>query len=631
MRRRAAEGRVRLCVVSYAHLSQMVRQVVGEFEAAAEIEVVEVSFETAVQLARDRERQGLADAFVSAGSNGALLRQSLRTPTALIKVSGYDLLLALRAARQVSRRVGIITYGETIAELDSVKGLLDVQIIQRAYRTRDEAQAHFEDLVAQGCEAVVGSSIVVELAQERGLHGILAYSTSAIREGIQDGIDAARSARREAARYAQLNGVLHNLQEAVLAVDSDGYVIALNPPIEDLLRLPRHVLLGRLLDDVASEISLTETLRSGVEEKRSVCLIHRREWVMNRTLMRENDQIVGAMVTLHDAASIQEVETQLRSERKSRQFPVARWRLDHLLGSSTAFVAAKEAAKRYAQTDKTVLITGESGTGKELFAQAIHNAGSRQGRPFVAVNCAAVPETLLESELFGYEEGSFTGSRRGGKRGLLETAHTGTLFLDEIGDMPIALQTRFLRVLQEREVMRVGGSMPIPVDLRVIAATHQPLEELIAQRRFRPDLFYRLNILRIKLPTLKERQEDIDALALALLARSLRGLGSSLDAAALLEPLLPRLLDYDWPGNVRELENICERIAVYFTHSSQTAYADFRIDCPELFRAAGTADETPRSLAQLLDDFNGSRNEVARALGISRSTLWRRMREAGLD
>jgi propionate catabolism operon transcriptional regulator len=234
--------------------------------------------------------------------------------------------------------------------------------------------------------------------------------------------------------------------------------------------------------------------------------------------------------------------------------------------------------------------------------------------------------------LFGYEEGAFTGSRRGGKRGLFETAHTGTLFLDEIGDMPLSLQTRLLRVLQEREIIRVGGVAPIPVDVRVIAATHQPLQQMMAERRFRQDLYYRINTLRLGLPPLRERLDDIGALAHMLVARSLARLGSTLDAAQVLAPLMPYLVAYAWPGNVRELENIADRIAVHLLQIHPVAlvrYAGLRDDCPELFteEQGGEVEDLKTRLANELKLNNGSRTLAAQKLGISRSTVWRWMKE----
>jgi propionate catabolism operon transcriptional regulator len=273
--------------------------------------------------------------------------------------------------------------------------------------------------------------------------------------------------------------------------------------------------------------------------------------------------------------------------------------------------------------------------GKELFAQSIHNESARAGRPFVAVNCAAFPEALLESELFGYEEGAFTGSRRGGKRGLFETAHTGTLFLDEIGDMPLHLQTRLLRVLQEREITRLGATAPIPVDVRVIAATHQRLHEMIAERRFRQDLYYRINTLRLALPPLRDRREDVALLAQVLVERCLQRLMATLDARRALAPLMPRLMAYGWPGNVRELENLAERIAVFlsqFDRLEDIRYDELRHECPELFADQADAPDVPRlasrsNLREVLAAQGGNRRKAAQQLGVSRSTLWRWIRE----
>lgn len=635
--------KARLCFLSYAHLSRMAMEVAAEFAAVADIEFVDRAFDDAVAQAREREQAKAVDAFVSAGSNAALLKAALSAPVATIKVTGYDILVALRTARQFDQRVAIITYGDTIAELDAARALLDIEIAQRAYRTLQDARIAFDELVAQGFRVFIGSSIVVEQAEAAGLRGILAYSAASVRQGFQDAVELARAAQRDAARYDQLNGVLHNLQEAVLAVDVNGVVIALNTPMERVLGQLRAAVMGRRLDDVHPLLSLTDTLASGAEERQRVTQIDRREWLVNRTLMRERGEVVGAVVTLYDATTIEQADTALRTQRRSRQHPSARWHFDQLQGDSVAFARARASAQRFAQSGKTILITGESGTGKELFAQAVHNASARANRPFLAINCAAVPETLLESELFGYEEGAFSGSRKGGKVGLLEAAHTGTLFLDEIGDMPVLLQTRLLRVLQEREVVRVGGVMPVPVDVRVVAATNQPLDELVQNRRFRADLYYRLNILRLRLPPLRDRGADVHTLARSFVARSLHELGCRIPAEELLAPLAARLQSYAWPGNVRELENVCERMAVVFSGRSQlnaAGYDDLAADCPELFAAAagtGTgmapdpASASPQAIADALAACGGRRAEAARRLGISRSTLWRRLKDGELQ
>jgi len=625
--------RPRICFLAYRHIAELAAPIVAEYAHRADIVVIEAAFDVALSIARERMKAGAVDVFISAGANGAILRKNLDAPVAIIQLDGFSLLQALLKARGKSTRVGVVMYGRTIPELEDVKDILKLEVAQYAYETTEDARRCCERLKQDGFKVIVGSSVVVETAEAQGLHGMLAYSPNGIRRGFDDAIELARVARLESGRYQQLNSVLGNLQEAVLAVDRRHTVIAMNARMRQLLN-ESGPLLGKPLDAVASELSLVQTMETGAEERSVVLRFARRDWVANRTPIREHGEIVGAAVTLYDPQIIAEADTSLRIQQRKRQV-AARYSFDDLVGDSPSFLRAAHTARRFARTDLTVLIIGESGVGKELFAQAIHNASARAGQPFIALNCAAFPEALLESELFGYEEGAFTGSRRGGKRGLFEAAHTGTLFLDEIGDMPLSLQTRLLRVLQEREITRVGGVATIPVDVRVIAATHQPLQEMIAERRFRQDLYYRINTLRLALPALRERPMDIVPLAQTLVGRSLRRLGSALDPGPALEPLLPYLAAYSWPGNIRELENIADRIAVYllqFDDPASIEYDGLREDCPELYLPEklgmdDDADHLRRRVEAELRRNKGNRTAAAQKLGVSRSTLWRWMKE----
>lgn len=626
-----AASRPRLCFLAYSHISQLAAPIIAEYAHKADIEVIEGSFDVALSIARERIRNGSTDVFVSAGANAAVLRKNLEVPVAIIQLDGFSLLQALIKARAKSPRVGVVMYGRTIPELDDVKDILKLEVAQYAYEKPDEARRCCQRLKDDGFDVIVGSSMVVEIAEQHGLSGILAYSLAGVRRGFDDAIELARVTRLESGRYQQLNSVLGNLQDAVLAVDRRHHVIAINPRMQQLLHKSGASLLGKALDTIAPELSLLHTMEAGAQERALVLRFAGRDWIANRTPIREYGEIVGAALTLYDAQEIAEAETSLRIQQRKRQV-TAKYSFDDLIGTSAPFLRAVNSARRFADTDLTVLIAGESGSGKELFAQAIHNASARSGQSFVALNCAAFPESLLESELFGYEEGAFTGSRRGGKRGLFETAHTGTLFLDEIGDMPLSLQTRLLRVLQEREITRVGGVASIPVDVRVIAATHQPLQEMMAERRFRQDLYYRINTLRLGLPPLRERPDDISALAHTLVERSLARLGSTLDTAQVLAPLMPLLATYAWPGNVRELENIADRIAVHllqYDQLAQVSYEGLRDDCPELFtdEQGDGVDDLKSRLVKELKLNKGSRTLAAQKLGISRSTVWRWMKE----
>ncbi|MFZ6693313.1 propionate catabolism operon regulatory protein PrpR [Undibacterium sp. SXout20W] len=347
--------------------------------------------------------------------------------------------------------------------------------------------------------------------------------------------------------------------------------------------------------------------------------------------------------------------TQLESAR-GRRHPAtdalrARHDIRDLRGASTAMQAVRQAITLYARSPATVLLQGETGTGKELAAQAIHRESPRARHPFVAVNCGAIAESLLESELFGYEEGAFTGARRGGHAGLFEAAHRGTLFLDEIGEMPLSLQSRLLRVLEEREIVRVGGVRPIPVDVRIISATHCDLDTRIHAGSFRSDLFYRLAILRLQLPPLRDRVEDILPLAEWSLKHALANLGARphLNLHAELQSCRVVFEDYNWPGNVREMRNMMERLGLFLSAEPlQALNIGFaKKILPEI--ASSTVmnntksphfvanlaidtlikktEEENISIEKLMDKYNHNREAVASHLGISRTTLWRKLKK----
>jgi DNA-binding NtrC family response regulator len=312
-----------------------------------------------------------------------------------------------------------------------------------------------------------------------------------------------------------------------------------------------------------------------------------------------------------------------------------RYGLHGLIAQSPAMHAVLDLVERVAPTDATLLIQGESGTGKEVIAKAVHHASARASRPFVAVNCGAVPETLLESELFGYMRGAFTGAAVS-KLGLFEEADGGTLFLDEIAEMPAALQVKLLRVLQSGEVRRLGATQATTIAVRVIAATNGDLAALISEGKFREDLFYRLNVIQVMLPPLRDRREDLPALAEHFLARSAGKLGRTL---RLSPGALERLLRYPWPGNVRELENAIERAAILARSEilgpddlPPHVAAGLQLGpSPALPRQTTLAEAERAHILQTLERFGRNHSGAAEALGIGRTTLWRKLKEYGID
>jgi len=348
-------------------------------------------------------------------------------------------------------------------------------------------------------------------------------------------------------------------------------------------------------------------------------------------LRDENGTILGAIATFHEVAKVKSLPGRhcLAGPRIS---------VDDLVGDSCRMTELKARARMAAASCSTVLLQGESGSGKELVAQAIHCDGPRADGPFVAVNCAALPETLVESELFGYEEGAFTGAKKGGQAGKFETAHGGTLFLDEIGDMPLSAQMKMLRVIQERKVTRIGASSDRNIDIRIIAATLKDLKQEVKEGRFRQDLFYRLNVLNLHVPSLRERLEDIPVLARRLSLKIAARM--QVDAKDFDDGVLEQLQSYTWPGNVRELENAIER-AINLAGDEPTLRAEhFDLAAADAAPNVSVAPEMafPRPIAEMEREmiqravafYKGNIQKSAASLGISRNTLYRKMKEFGI-
>ena len=577
-----------LWAFSASRLRAIFESVASRYADAAEIHVFDKGFEDAVQLERELVRSGeRVDVFIAAGANGAYLRDRAHVPVTFVQGTTSDVLHALTEARKLSRRVGVVVHGAPFGGLEEFASLHELVLEQRSYESPDEARAAIAELAGSGVEAFVGSGLVCDLAEQEGLRAVFLFSRDSVREAIERAISIARAVQVGEAQRERLANVLAHVEEGMAAVDAEERIEWMNPAMERILGVAAADVAGRRLSAVSPDLALTRVLSTGCAELESVQKLGDRTLVVNRSPVRTQGVQTGAVVTCQDARTIQRIDRGIRTQYRPRRF-VARYQLGSIIGASPAIERVRALAERYARTDSTVLVTGETGTGKELFAQGIHQASTRRDRPFVAMNCAAFPETLLESELFGYEEGAFTGSRRGGRAGLFEAAHTGTIFLDEVGDVPLSLQTRLLRVLQERQVIRLGSNDPTPVDVRVIAATNRDLRSAVADGIFRADLFYRLNILPLHLPPLRERLDDVLVLAADLLHRALLRLGAAGLQGRLVSLLEPHLKAYGWPGNVRELENVIERVAVFFADPGAAVAPDgedLRAVLPELFAA----------------------------------------------
>ncbi len=368
-----------------------------------------------------------------------------------------------------------------------------------------------------------------------------------------------------------LEAIIQSSEEAISVVDEDGRGILINRAYTRITGLEKEQVIGKPANADISEgesmhMQVLKTRRA-VRGARMKVGPHEKDVIVNVAPIIVDGKLKGSVGVIHDVSEISQLTSELNRARHIIRSLEAKYTFDDIIGSSEEMEFAIEQAKLGAKTPATVLLRGESGTGKELFAHAIHNESKRKFNKFVRVNCAAISESLLESELFGYEEGAFSGAKRGGKRGIFEEANNGSIFLDEIGEMSLNTQAKLLRVLQEREIVRVGGTKPIPIDVRIIAATNVNLEKGIGNGTFREDLYYRLNKIPIYIPSLRMRKQDIKPLAEHLLHKINQDYGRTVEG--LTEGAINYLYEYDWPGNVRELENVLGRAVIFMNYQER--------------------------------------------------------------
>lgn len=537
------------------------------------------------------------------------------------------------AAEKLLGRQAHEVVGKHIEELTGETWIMEV------LRT-GKPQAHRRMVLGNGHVVIASVDLVRHNGDVLGL--VVVFQDITELESISQELEQVRRLK------TLLEAVVENPYEGIVVIDDRGQVVMANRAYCQVAGCEREEILGKHIREVDPDSILPRVLCTGQAEMGDWWKINGQTVLGLQVPMVEDGRVVGAIgkILFRDlgaarifAEKLKKLENEVEYYREElRRADRREVTLDDIIGSSKSMQKIKCVAAKAARSTSTVLLEGESGTGKELFARAIHNLSARRRGPFVEVNCAAIPETLLESELFGYAEGAFTGAKRGGKPGKFELAHRGTIFLDEIGDMPYPMQAKLLRVLQEFTVERVGGVEPIKVDVRVIAASNQDLKKLVQEGKFREDLYYRLNVLTIKIPPLRERKDDIPELVDHILYRLNRKLGSRVRGV---EPrVMEALQSYPWPGNVRELENVLESLV----NLAEGEVITLREIPPDLRRSrpekggfqAGTfsriMQETEKELIMnALKLAGGNKARAARALNIHRSVLYRKLEKYQLE
>ena len=596
-----------------------------------------------------------ADAFIARGTVAELIRQQVNVPVTHVSCTKSNIELAVQKAVETYdvKRIAAIgfnlsafSYTSAITMIDDVELKIYDLISQSANPNskdsndvRKNIEAFIEKGVQEGYEAFVCGSYGTEYARKKG-YPVVLYDID-----FQQACDALEKAIYAVNFWMQQNyqgnlcrDVLNNSFEAIITINNEFAIEMYNGAAVRLLlkgvrRAERY--LQELLMQELEQMGILNMVRTRVAYKDYI-IEHKNElYVVNIVPNTTIDGYGGHIILLQNLTQMDTLSARNGKKMKSKQL-LAKYHFEDINGKSKSILEAVETARIYAKNHMNVLIIGKTGTGKEMFAQSIHNASPRSKGPFVAINCAALPENLLESELFGYVEGAFTGASKGGKKGFFELAHGGTLFLDEVGEIPVQIQSKLLRAIQEREIVRLGDDKPTYIDVRILSATNRPMETLVQEGKFREDLYYRLDVLRVEIPTLDERRDDIPDIAKSFFEEFNRENGLSLEVD---EAAYRYMMRASWEGNIRQLQNTCMRAAILAGNGRVTQEVIERAllahsnkekkalpQETELFSITSHRIGTEEIL-RTLKECGGNRSAAARKLGISRSTMYRKIQE----
>lgn len=602
-----------------------------------------VAIDTAADFAANLKHQGIK-VIITFGGLGNEIKKKVDIPVFTLERSAFDTLETIFDAIQDDSPspVGLISNIDLHLNIARLTSFTATELISFPYKDTDSLKASVVSARKQGMRLIIGGPFTERVAKDCGLKSFQ------FRFGLDSLIPAAKLGyavldliRNQQHLSAELTTILDLIEEGVVGVNAAGRIDFFNSNAANLMGWKSNEVLGKKIHEVVQDPTWLEVLYQG--ESRFALLRNARgkSILSHRTPIIPDNAITGAVSVFRANLPNQ------AANKHTKLLHHNRYTFKQIITASPSLNQQIERAKVYSGTNGPVLLLGESGTGKEMFAQAIHTASAQKNKPFLAINCGALPKDLLESELFGYEEGAFTGAKRRGKKGLLELASDGTLFLDEIGDLNRDLQSRLLRVIQEREFMRLGGETFIPFSARIIAATNVNLKDAVASCQFRQDLFYRLSVLVVNLPSLRDRPEDIPL----LLSYFLDQFGATYDTSPLVlsETSLFLLQKHPWPGNVRELEHFSEQITVLSLDKAfdpnDFIRQQFSESQFEKKSSIGTLEVAPsdqsslvslelKSLEEMEKDIIGitlkacrnNQTEAAQKLGISRVTLWKKLK-----
>jgi PAS domain S-box-containing protein len=591
------------------------------------------SFKDGASIAEKLEEEGY-NIIISRGATFHNIKEVVNIPVVNCDITSFDIIYALSYAAKFSRKIALIIHEKVKFNKNVISKALGIDLIYKtSYKNFNEAKKLVEEAKKDGAEVIIGGITSKKYAEKIGLKGILIKnSPETISFVLKKAVEMIDATKKEMIEKKRLSHILEFSHEGIIVTNEKGVVTFFNPSAEEIMKIKAEDIIGKRVDEYIPTTELYKVIETGSSQLGKIQKIKNTKILTNRIPILINDEVQGVVATFQDINKIQDYEFQIRKELSHKGL-ISKYKFENYVGGCKKTKELIFKAKIYAESDSTILISGESGTGKEILAQSIHSYSRRRENPFVAINCSAIAENLLESELFGYEEGSFTGAVKGGKMGVFELAHKGTIFLDEIGSMPKKLQSTLLRTLQEKEVRRIGSDRVIKVDVRVIAATNNNLIEEVEKNNFRKDLYYRLNVLKLNTYPLRERIQDIKPLFeyfTSIHMNKIINIDSKLEE---------QLKNYHWPGNVRELGNFVERVVLlHDTVDIHEIFDEFvkegeikdinlnQINKDIIKVKRGTLEDMEKEIIEKLHLEFKNKTMLAEKLGISRTTLWKKMK-----
>lgn len=606
------KDKTRVLIFGHKEFSHLMSSMLPTNLTSAEFKIVD-SIVGSVAEAEQQIRKYQPDVVVSGGSNAAYLKASLAIPVLSLPVTNDDVIATIQRAATMGSNIVLISFDDYSSIVPLLETSLNIKIEQKIYQTSDQAREVFQVASRKDNVVIVGASLVCGLATQANIPSFMFYSSASCKQVIDDAIEQGNIHRAHKKEHALTHWLLNQSKTPIIMTDPAGDSITFNLAARQELNLTHDY-----------KIDLEELIHPQERQRPTdgECSINGNDWWFHQ------DKVDSGVEVMH-------VYQLYKKKLDINLEPVEKNNQHELTYQSKAIDNVLKQVKSFSSSPSNVLINGESGTGKELIARSVHKHSPFSKGQFVALNCSAIPTELFEGELFGHQDGAYTGSRRGGRKGLIEEAKNGVLFLDEISELALDQQAKLLRFLQERRYRPLGSNEEKPVTLKLVAASNKNLKDMVEKGSFREDLYFRLNVFNIHIPALRLRPDDILCIAQNKLSNFIRAYGTDADPELVLNPIKSALTNYSWPGNVRELENILERVvaSLHTTGDINLIESSLREIAPELFFEAKfdsqqslVKNKERELVADAMLKFSGDKQKVAEYLGMSQTTLWRRLK-----